>query len=87
MRTMNEDPGVLDFLVQQFNLNPIVFAVRINDIIYITKKNVMGDGHITIADYDGEAFLVKCFSNGGEVFENITGTPVELTNFIIEKIL
>ena len=87
MRTMNEDPGVLDFLVQQFNLNPIVFAVRINDIIYITKKNIMGDDHITIADYDGEAFLVKCFTNGSAICENITNTPVELVNLIIKKIL
>lgn len=85
MDSTKKDYDVMLRLFEQMNVNPDLFAVLINDVIFITNKKVMGNMHITMTDYDGRDFLIKCYDEKELVFECITTTPIEMIDLILLK--
>lgn len=88
------DKKAIDILVDVLNCQPGILAIKMDNAlscgrppyIHVVKNTVMGRKYLTVSDYDGNAWLIKTYLEGVEVFEHISTTPVELVNFIMEKI-
>jgi len=78
----------IDILTTVLNYDQDLLAVQLEEglVIHVVLRNIMGDKSVTVADYDGNAFLVKFYDAGKFVFENITTTPVELIRFVLNNI-
>lgn len=76
-------------LTEVLNAQPGLMAIRTkgtdehNDYIHVVNYRIQGDKHVTVADYDGVAWIVKFYIAGVFVFQNISATPVELTRYIL----